>query len=196
MNFLDGYVQKITPLARDIGVTAQAYAERIISRLDAIHDAVESEEFTEIRFAERINTVGGQTSSEPIFEVPRGETWELEYFLGWSSDVGGATILHYLQTNKDDPSSVIFGNTTDTVKSTSGMGLQIPSGTSVWLRSTGGTGIAYIQLKRKKRKPAKNRAVTGTQEPTPEYFGRGVEESRHSAPGVQMKSTEPGVMTR
>lgn len=75
-DFIDRYIEQAKPVANQIAGTAEAYANRIIQRLDDIVEALESEEYTEERRDYRLSLTADV--EQDVVQVPVGQSWELE----------------------------------------------------------------------------------------------------------------------
>lgn len=76
-NFFDGLIEQHRPTIERTGHTVRSYAERIISRLDAIHDAIANDEWQEDRVVHTY-TIGVGEKFE--LTVPMSTQWEVERF--------------------------------------------------------------------------------------------------------------------
>lgn len=183
MQFFDGYIERFTPHARKLGQTAQGYAERIISRLEAIQTAVESAEFLEVRQAFPMAVPAGGTVG--LGTIRSGEEWSLDSV----ASTAGADVSIFLD-------GVLRWTKTFAGRDTAAGSGVILTGPGEVTVSASAAVTVVTQIARKSLKPARSTKSTGFTEPVSEMFGHGVEEHRHTAPGVTMKQTEPGVLTR
>lgn len=75
-NSVQPYVDKLRPIAHSVGEEARAQCERIITRLDAIADAVKRD--STMYWRERPQVTLAVGASDNTITVPPGEQWELE----------------------------------------------------------------------------------------------------------------------
>lgn len=147
MQILDGYIHRFTPGAKMVGQTAQAYADRIIALLDAIHDAVLDEEFVETRRRFDVVLLAGVNS---VVQVPAGETWELDV----------VTIVAAAALSIRESGQLRYATTLTTGKTDPALGIVFNGGADITISGTAGD-TCYLQFKRRTLNIAKRSNAAG-----------------------------------
>lgn len=171
-DFIDSYIEKAKPAAQNIAVTAQAYAERIISRLDRIAEAVESEEYDEQRRQYRLSLT--QDIEQDLAQIPTGEEWFLE----------AVSVLTTCAVAINESGRFKFAKQFAAADFTS-PNVPFRGGNTLTIVSTGNAAPveAFVQFKVKRKKPAKRTGFAGDVVRAPNGLGSGQErenERRHS----------------
>lgn len=137
LNFIDQYVNRALPhvmTARDV---AMAYAERIIAQLDAIRDAVETEDFAERR-------LGLENPQVRAVEIERDQNWIVELV---TLDAAGAVSIV-------ENGRVRFIKTFTTADSVGGNNLVLRGGATVVFNATAGN--LFVQVKVSQPRPERH----------------------------------------
>lgn len=161
---MEQYADQVRPHLQSAGERACSYAERIIARLDAIHEAVQSEEFEERRRRESFPLGVGVTypaGNVDSITVPAGEHWIIEAV---TADVAAATAI---RINADDR-PVWFGQfaASDTKF---GQGVWLASGQQLKVSNIGAGAVSmvYVQFKRERVAFLSRRTGVGLPNPLP-----------------------------
>lgn len=181
MEWFTKQIEQLKPHAARIGVRAESYAERIIARLDAIHDALDTDDPDTAYRTARYTVMPGQDVD--AFTVPPNQTWELTAFNLAPNVPGTAATVHLL-----DDYQFVGGVSGGTPTSGPG-GLFFRGGSIITLRGITDTALVYLQLKVTLKKPAKLTQAAGMMEwsamdGVPDARQSAQNESRHATPGL------------
>lgn len=87
---IDSYGEKIGPMAREVGVTAEAYAQRILATLDCIHQELRIANMGNLDSVPVVrNWTSDTTTPYVVGTLTNSEEWELQAIAG----NGAATIV-------------------------------------------------------------------------------------------------------
>lgn len=144
-NFLDPYVSQALPHIQSTARIAHSQSERIIARLDAINEAVQSEEFLEIHSRQPF-TLAIATPVE-MRPIPTGEVWELEVVTAY------APALTPIITIRDAlGGTLLYADTFTGAVVRQGLGLAMLGGFTPWISSEVAGAIVTCQFKRRRLK--------------------------------------------
>lgn len=182
----DAYIQAALPHVKNAGVTAAGYGDRILSRLDMILEALQSEEFIEYHPRQSFTLAMGVP--QDMQQIPAGEMWELEFL----SCNGPATI-----TINEGADLFRFAKTFAAADASIGLQLIFGGGTAPTILSSANVGVT-MQFKRRRCRPAKHTNAPG-QIISPDVFNgstNGTESftERHSSPLVGAGRSVRGAM--
>jgi hypothetical protein len=153
-DIFDGYFEKLKPTLNDGVTTIQAYAERVIARLDDIVDAVQSDETLNVRrvYTPALSAAAGL--SQEIAQVPTDQDWHLETV---TIDTDAGTTI---RISPGSGSVANWGVTVSAagVTSAGGNGAIFPGGSPIVITSSAGVSRVYLQFRYERRK-AKRRAT-------------------------------------
>lgn len=168
-HLVNDLTDRITPAARNVGNTASAYLERIIANLEAIHDAVQSEEWNERRVRMPVNQSPFNDTTDA------GEDWLLELV----TVTGACTVT--IAVNNQTWWTHVFA-AADTV---GGASLLLPGNSDI--RVTVTAGQAFLQWKARAVKARHPKTASHPRaDVTPDGTGHTVlEQGRHSPGAVK-----------
>lgn len=180
-SMIQPYMDRIGPMARDVGATAQGYAERIIARLDDIADAVRSEEFEEQRRRFPV-TIPGITAADTVkFDIPPGEDWLLE-----AVTVSAGGNISVAIGNQDAVGGNLAGRSFYWIGNFPFVGTEAGSGVLFNGAQTLGVvanantpALVYLQFRVRLRKRRAVAAVFPLADPVPDGAGAVLEQGRH-----------------
>jgi hypothetical protein len=169
LNFLDPYIERITPHVITAREAATSYAERIIAQLEAIRDAVETEDFAERRVGLENPQTRGMT------EIERDQNWIVE--LVTLDAAGTVTIRENGRTR--------YVKTFATPDSAGGNNLVLRGGATVEFLASAGN--LFVQVKVNQPRPARHLSAV--------FHGSDVTINGHGAPFSNAGRHSPGDMT-
>lgn len=173
-NFLDQYIQGAMPHIRNAAQVACAYGDRIVTRLDLIYGALQSEEFLE--YHPRYSFTLVTNIPQEITQVPVGEMWELEFV----SATGAAVV-----TINEGADLFRFAKSFAAADAVVGVNLIFGSGTVPTIVSSANTTVT-TQWKRRRANPSRPSNSAGMIESPDVFrgqpFGERGNDGRHATP--------------
>lgn len=168
LNFIDQYIAQATPHVIGARDAATAYAERIIARLDAIRDAVQTEDFAE----RRQGLENPHNRNNGLVEIERDQTWILEHV---ALDAAGTVTIR-------ENGRIRYAKTFTAPDSAGGNSLVFHGGSVVEFAVTAGN--LYVQARVSQLKPERHMsAAFPLRDVTPNGSGAPFSNAGRHAPG-------------
>lgn len=181
-NLLDTRVDALKPHVARAGDVAVRYADRIVARLDAIHDAMTYERFLEQRRVFHVNVGAGQTVD--LAQVPTDSEWLLE-----AVACDGAATVALTDSGAFRWISAYAGADTKV-----GAGVIFQGANALQVVNVAGVTVNVdIQVRVKSPRPVKRATTAGDRDPIPDSLNSEDTTSRHGqhVPGVHVARHRP-----
>jgi hypothetical protein len=137
----DAYINtQLRPAMITAGQRAEAYAERILARLDMLVEATQAPEFAEYHPRQAFTLTAG--TAQDLRQIPAGEMWELEYV----SCAGAATI-----TVNEGGDLFVYAKQFTVADAQFGIGLMFGGGAAPTIISAGNATPIPVVLQFKRR---------------------------------------------
>lgn len=168
LNFIDQYVDRALPHVVTARDAAQAYAERIISHLEEIRAAVQTEDYQE----RRQGLENPHARNNGVLEIERDQTWILEHV---ALDAAGTVTIR-------ENGRLRFAKTFTAPDSAGGNNLVFRGGSTVEFAVTAGN--LYVQARVSQLRPERHlTAVFPLADVTPNGAGSPFSAAGRHAPG-------------
>lgn len=206
---LDSRVDAMKPHAARVGDVAVKYAERIVARLDSIHDTLSRRDFNETRrvmsFQCSSGGIAGTVPLQEIAQIPTDQEWLLENVTRSGPTVGGNVLSHQaymgIFTGANGTSIAPGGvprwnRPAEATQSNPGNGVLFQGGEVLSLavyNNTPADCVVTLQFKVKTRPPVKRATTAGDRDPAPDALNTEDTTSRHGQhrPGVHVAGHRP-----
>lgn len=139
------------PHIRTAANVACAYGDRIVTRLDLIQEALQSEEFIEYHPRFTFVLVAGVPQDMP--QVPTNEQWELEFVTGY------APALTPIITMRDG--SIFYADTFTGAVVKHGVNVVLQAGTAPSIMAEVANATVTVQFKKRRQPPSQKSQATG-----------------------------------